>query len=209
MARDLILGGCSYAIFSLLTAHPFLNMDLRSIPMNAQDITNWLTAALAVATVWLGVETRRMAITAKASIELETRPYLSFRGFHIKIGTLQDISTQNRGGLRIGLRLFNPGKVLVTYKVESMIVSVNGAEAADPKFETMSGVIHPTEEILFFYPVIGTPSPLKAPATAEVKFRIAYWSIPAEKKTLTANVQVLLTSETDHEWTYIEGPDYT
>ncbi len=176
--------------------------------MNAQDITNWITAALAVATVWLGAETRKMAVTAKASIELESRPYLSFRGFFVKIGTLQDFSAQDKGALRIGLRLFNPGKVLVTYNVESMLVSINGSTIVNPTFDTTGGIIHPTEETFFFHPVIASSSPMKAPATIEIQYHIAYWTVPTDKKILTAKVRLLLTSETDHEWTYIEGPHY-
>jgi len=177
--------------------------------MESQDITNWLTAGLAIATVWLGAETRRMAVAAKASIDLEGRPYLSFRGCFIKIGTLQDLSAQSTGAFRVGLRLFNPGKVLVTYKVESMQVSVNGTPMTNPHFETTGGVIHPSDEMIFFYPIIATETPLATPATAEVQYCISYWAIPAEMKTLTAKVQVLITSLTDHEWIFLEGPHYT
>jgi len=208
MTRDLVAGACSYAIFFLIAAHPFLDIQVGTHKMEAQEITNWLTAALAVATVWLGAETRRMAVAAKASIDLESQPYLSFRGFLIKIGTFQDFSNQNTGAFRLGLRLLNPGKVLVTYEVSSMLVSVNGTTAPNPRFDTMGGVIHPSDEMLFFYPIIATAIPLKTPATAEAEFRINYWAIPTEKKSLTAKVRVLLTSETDHEWTYLEGPHY-
>lgn len=208
MARGWVAGAYSYGVFFLIVAHPFLNIKSLDDTMNAQEITNLLTAALAVATVWLGAETRKMAVAAKASIELEARPYLSFRGFYVKIGTLQELSSQNTGALRIGLRLFNPGKVLVTYKVESMLVSINSTTTANPTFDTTGSVIHPAEETLFFYPVIGSLSPLKAPATLEILYRIAYWTVPADKKVLTAKVRLLLTSETDHEWIYLEGPHY-
>ena len=176
--------------------------------MNAQDITNLLTAGLAIATVWLGLETRRMAVAAKASIDLESRPYLSFRGFLIKTGIFQDFSPQSKGAFRIGLRLFNPGKVLISYSVKNMDVSVNDIVATNPHFETTGGVIHPTEELIFFYPIITSLTPIKAPAVAEVKFSINYWATPNEIKNLNSSVRVLITSDNDHEWTYTDGPNY-
>jgi hypothetical protein len=176
--------------------------------MEAQDITNLLTVGLAVATVWLAAETRKMAVAARASIDLESRPYLAFRGFYVNIGALHDVSTQNAGAFRIGLRLANPGKVLVTYEVESMSVSLAGNPAPDPHFDTSSGVIHPGEETTFFYPVIATTTPVTAPSEAVVEYAIRYWAVPTERKSMRARVRLLLTSATTHEWIYLEGPHY-
>ncbi len=176
--------------------------------MEAQDITNLLTAGLAVATVWLGAETRKMAVAAKASIGLESRPYLAFRGIYVKIGTLQDFSAKNAGAFHVGLRLANPGKVLITYEVESMSVTLMGNPSAKPHFDTTSGVIHPAEEITFFYPVIATTAPITAPSEIVVDYAVSYWAVATERKSTRAKVRLLLTSATDHEWTYLDGPHY-
>lgn len=177
--------------------------------MEPQDITNWLTAGLAVATVWLGAETRKMAVAAKASIDLESRPYLAFRGFDVNIGALHDVSAKNAGAFRVGLRLANPGKVLITYEVESMLVSLPGIPSAIPHFDTFSGVIHPADETTFFYPVIATTTPITAPSEAVVDFVVCYWAVATERKSMRAKVKLLLTSATAHEWTYLDGPRYT
>lgn len=203
-----ILGACSYVIFGLMAVHPFIDFHSSLTNMEAQDITNWLTAGLAVATVWLGAETRKMAVAAKASIELESRPYLAFRGLYVNIGTLQDVSTQKAGAFRIGLRLANPGKVLITYKVDSMLVSLAGNPAANPHFDTTSGVIHPADETTFFYPVIATTTSITAPSEAVVEYAVSYWAIETERKSMRAKVRLLITSATTHEWIYLDGPHY-
>jgi hypothetical protein len=177
--------------------------------MEAQTITNLLTAGLGVATVWLAIETRRMAVAAKSSIDLESHPYLSLRGLFIKPGTIRDLTTSEAGALRIGLRLFNPGKTLVTYNVDSISVSLNGMSSDTPRFETTGGVIHPSEETIFFYPVIRSAVPIQAPSEGEIAFSITYWSVITEKKKLKGKIKYLITSATDHEWVYLEGPNYT
>jgi hypothetical protein len=119
--------------------------------MGAQTITNWLTLILAISTVWLAVETRRMSVAAMRSIELETRPYLSFRGLYLSFAKITELtSPTDMPALRLGLRLFNPGKVLVDYQMEEFKVSFANSNPTNPTFETTGGAIHPSTETIFF-----------------------------------------------------------
>jgi hypothetical protein len=178
--------------------------------MNAQEITNFLTAAVAIATVWLGFETRKMAAIAKESIALESCAYLSFRGFYIKIGDIINSDTSLTGALRLGLRLCNPGKVLVRYHVELFNISQFNSKLESPTFDTSDGVIHPSEETLFFYPVIvASQNNITPPTAFEVDYQISYWTIPSDKKTLRAKINLNLIGGVDHEWVYIDGPNYS
>jgi hypothetical protein len=163
---------------------------------------------MAAATVWLAVETRRMAVATKASIDLLGRPYLAFRGVYLNIGSLLNSPVGHAGAIRLGVRLYNPGKVLVYYHVPQMTASFGGHVAADLTFDSRGGVIHPEEEITYFYPLISSPLPLVAPAEGQVEFQVSFWSVPTERKTLRAKLRVTLTSATTHEWKFLEGPSY-
>src|SRR6266446_6572650 len=115
--------------------------------MDAQIVTNWLTAALGAATVWMAFETRRMASAAKESIELESRAYFAFRGIDLKLAQVLDPSTKNPvPGVRVALRLGNPGKVLVRYHVNSIACSLTFPSGDMTKLATKGGVVFPGEE---------------------------------------------------------------
>ena len=176
--------------------------------MDAQTLLNLLTAALAVATVWLAISTQRMAAAAKASVDLAAHPYLSIRGTYVSLGALRDLSAVHSGATRLGIRLFNPGKVRVTYQIDQIIASIGGHTVDTPKFETTSGVVHPDEETTYFFPVIPSPKPIQSPAEGEIAVTISFWSIPTEKQSLKAKLRVFVTSPTNHEWLFLEGPVY-
>jgi hypothetical protein len=177
--------------------------------MDAQTIANWLTFGFGIATVWMAVETRRMSMAAMRSIELETRPYLAFRGLNLSFAKLSDLaSSTETPALHLGLRLFNPGKVLVSYQVEFFTVSFTGDTLASPKFETTGGVIHPSEETLFFYPWLpfrGQPNALGA---GEVAFTISFRSTENQQSRVKAKLSFTIKTGNDHEWLFIEGPVY-
>jgi len=176
--------------------------------MDAQTLTNVLTAGMAAATVWLAIETRKMAVATKATLDLSTRPYLAFHGIALTIGTLQNPGTHSTGAVRMGVRLRNPGKVLIYYHVPNISASFQGHGALALTFDSRGGVLHPEEEVTYFYPLIATPQPPTAPALGSIEFQISFWSAPTERKTLRAKLNVQLTSATSHEWNFIEGPSY-
>ena len=69
--------------------------------------------------------------------------------------------------------MFNPGKVRVTYQIDQIIASIGGHTVDTPKFETTSGVVHPDEETIFFFPLIPSPKPIQAPAEGEISVTIS------------------------------------
>lgn len=176
--------------------------------MTAQEIANLLTAGLGVATVWLAIETRRMATAAKAAIDLAAQPYLSLRGTYLNLGKLRDLSAANQGATRIGVHLYNPGKVLVRYDVVEMAASMAGNTESNPVFDNTKGVLHPDEQITYFYPLIKTPQQIQAPTEGEVSIRVQYWAVETAKKLVSGKYRILVTSQNTHEWVLIEGPNY-
>ena len=179
--------------------------------MDTQTVANWLTFGFGIATVWMAVETRRMSVAAMRSIELETRPYLAFRGLYLSFAKLANLaSSTETPALRLGLRLFNPGKVLVSYQVQSLAVSFAGNVPTTPTFETTGGVIHPNEETLFFYPWLpfaGQPNTLGA---GEVAFTISFRSTENQQSRVKGKLTFTVKSPdgSDFEWVFIEGPVY-
>jgi hypothetical protein len=208
-AGNIKLGLCSYIIFSSIAAYPFVDFSQLGLLMNAQEWGNLIAAGVALATLWLGFETMRMSKAARASIDLATKPYLSLRGFFINIGMLHQTSIPNQHAFRIGLRLFSPSKVQIHYEVQSMLVTLNGLAATNPHFDTTKFVLHPDEEMLFFYPLIISGVPITTPAIADVEFRLNFWAVPEEMKSLDGKIRVDITSNATHEWHYLEGPNYS
>jgi hypothetical protein len=176
--------------------------------MEPQDITNLFTAGLGLATVWLAFETHRMATASKAAVVAAAQPFLSLRGTYVNLAKLQDLSAKNQGATRLGVRLCNPGRVLVKYKVVEMTASMSGHTVPAPAFETTGGVLHPDEEVTYFFPLIITSQPIQPPATGEIGLRIQFWTVESARKSLTAKLRISVTSQTTHEWMFLEGPTY-
>ncbi|MBI5438315.1 MAG: hypothetical protein HY936_05125 [Nitrosomonadales bacterium] len=179
--------------------------------MDAQTVANWLTFGLGIATVWMAVETRRMSTAAMSSIELETRPYLAFRGLYLSFAKLANLASSTESpALRVGLRLFNPGKVLVNYQVEFLFVSFAGSSPASPTFETTGGVIHPGEETIFFYPWLPFTGQPNALGAGEVAFTIAFRSTEHQHSRVKGKLTFTVKSQdgSDFEWVFKEGPIY-
>lgn len=183
-------------------------LHARPTLMTVQEIANLLTAGLGAATVWLAIETRRMATASKAAIDLAVQPYLSLRGTTLSLGKLQDLSALNQGATRIGVRLYNPGKVLIKYDVVEMTASIAGLTESNPIFYNTKGVLHPDEEIAHLYPLIKSSKQILAPTEGEVWIRVQFWSVEARKKSVTAKYQLNVTSQNNHEWLLLEGPTY-
>jgi hypothetical protein len=79
--------------------------------MDAQTVANWLTFGFGIATVWMAFETRRMSTAAMSSIELETRPYLAFRGLYLSFTKLTNLTSSTESpALRLGCDYLTPAK---------------------------------------------------------------------------------------------------
>lgn len=183
--------------------------------LDAQDVTNFLTLALATATVWLAVATQKMASATKEAVTLQSRPYLSFDGVSLGIGRTDNLVTAAKAGIaRPALLLSNPGQVLVTYEVEELAVTFAGASIAAPHFYTRGGVIQPKGNAQFYYPAMQLPEDLKPGQSGDIAFRIAFWTTQHEVHRLSAKVCYTLNSVEPGtpgavEWLYLDGPSYT
>jgi len=179
--------------------------------MDSQDVTNLLTLGLGAATVWLGFETRRVAIATKESVELQSLPYLALSGLEATVGTRINLVTglEDRA-VRLGLRLSNPGQVLINYEVESIEVVFADAVAQNPQFETRGGVIHPKAETIFYYPWIFAAVPLRPGLNGEVRFRINFWSSLLRVNHVASRLRYTLQGNdlSRIEWLYLDGPSY-
>lgn len=179
--------------------------------MDTQTLMNILTAGLAVATVWLAIETRRMASAAKAQVDLQSQPFLSFRGVDIisvNAANLSNGHSQPAFGLR--LRLGNPGQVLVSYNVEDIHSSLTDQALTPSSFKTTGGVIHPSEETLFILPFAINAASTLLPLI-DIEFTISYWAVPTKYYWIKAKVQVQVISlnPLNWQWVFISGPTYT
>jgi len=170
-----------------------------------------LTLALAIATVWLALETRRMARATRDLVELQGRPYLALAGLQLTLAPALSLLTEDQGTMaRLALQLSNPGQVLVTYEVDDIEVTFEGVKIQKPAFDNRGGVVHPKEEALFFYPAITTPSPLRPGVKGEVRFKMRFWSTPHREHYLDARLRYQVTSIDPGriEWLFLEGPRY-
>lgn len=179
--------------------------------MDAQTLTNLLTAAMSAATVWLAVETRRMALASKASIDLETKPYLALRGVDLKLAQLANpVAGEPMPGLRTALRLGNPGKVLVSYHVNSITCSHSFPGGDMSQFATKGGVIFPGEETLFVLPFAPLPANSNIAPKGEIQFNLSFWAGSSERQRVAAKIRFEVTraDPLDWQWVFLEGPSY-
>lgn len=179
--------------------------------VDAQTVTNLLTAAMAGATVWLAVETRRMAKAAQASIDLQARPYLAFRGFDLKLAHILDPQTNTSvPGIRVALKLGNPGRVLITYHMNSITCSLTFQTGDMTKMATKGGVIFPEQETLFLLPFAPLQQTGNIAPFSDVKFDLSFWAADRQRQRLCAKVrlEVLASQPLDWQWVFLEGPSY-
>jgi hypothetical protein len=179
--------------------------------MDAQDITNLLTLGLGGATVWLGWETRRMAIATRESVELQSRPYLAFAALDYSIGKARNLATaRDDDAVRIGLKLSNPGQVLIQYEVEELLVQFEGRTVDHPQFDSRRGYIHPKTEAIFRFPWIFLASAPRPGQGGEVTFKVNYWATLHRIGHATARLRYSIQGPdlSRIEWHFLEGPTY-
>jgi hypothetical protein len=168
------------------------------------------TLALAAGTFWLARETRQMAASTKQMLELEAQPHLGLR--EIQIGHENPPSIAPAVMAQIGLRLWNPGKVLVQFRVDSITASINGhVPPQGAKFSNRGGVIHPGGETTFFYPPIVVSAPLPSPSIGRVQYELAYWAVRGEEHSFKAalDLTIRFPPNPNCTWVFTSGPDYS
>jgi hypothetical protein len=174
------------------------------------DPITLLTGALSIATVWLAIATQRMATAAKASIELESRPYLAIENMYYEVDQVLNVgSAAPRLFLRAALRLQNPGRVLVHYAVPSLTWEY-AAQSGSTGGSELGGVIHPGQNTLFWFaaiPISGEPNRLGG---GHLTVTIDFWSTRFQRMQCRAKLQFVVKSPdaSRHEWVFLEGPEY-
>jgi hypothetical protein len=170
-----------------------------------------LTLLLGVAIVWLAIATSRMASATQQAVLLEGEPHLALET--VSWGASPDPAPPahpQRWHFSVDLQLRNPGKVLVNYRVDSLNLFINGnLYRSHRPILNWGGVIHPGTGSTFFYPYVVVPMPVNNPTDAQVSYKITYWAVDSEKRTLTARIQSdLPLTGGPIRFIYTEGPTY-
>jgi hypothetical protein len=119
------------------------------------SILGAVTSTIATAvTAWMAVETRRMAVVARRSVELEHAPLLGISDLRINVGVMGGTEVPVGHGailsVHVGVVLLNAGRVPVTYKMKSMAATFQGAEPQAGEFLSRAGLILPGSSTVFW-----------------------------------------------------------
>ena len=175
------------------------------------DVLGWLTGLLALATFWLAWTTREMAAATKQMAALESQPHLAVKDVVLKPGIATGPERQNPF-VNIELKLTNPGKVLVRYRMASFDVEIH-AKTVPPNSVMLNrgGVIHPGVETTFLFPSIQLPYDVPSPIEGKLELDIRYWAIVGEEQFMKATIvlRIHLAPNFDYRWFYSSGPMYS
>jgi hypothetical protein len=145
---------------------------LRHIELTPELIIAIATAALAFATAWMAWETRSTAETAAKALALEQMPILGFRD--LKIQTTSGMPTTLES-IRVGIELFNAGRVPVKFKVKSISVALANQLTSTGEFASSGGRVLPGASTIFWHPTLTFKPALSTfPANGNVRFDYEY-----------------------------------
>ena len=182
-------------------------------PEQINTVIAIFTVLLAISTVWLAIATWRMASVTKDSFDLESRPYVVFKGFIFKFfrkKTSDEQRADSKAAVRIGLILSNPGRVLVKYVMKTIRITFSGVTLDKPQFQLMGGTIFPNDETVFWYGTIKDIKITEMPKQGIVEYEIEYFSIAKKRKFTskrTIEYTILSIEPFDIEWLYLEEKD--
>jgi len=132
------------------------------------------TVILALVTAWMAVETRRMARAAKKTVELEQMPILGFRDLKLEAGK-QAGQQPTLASLRVGMEVFNAGRVPVKYKVKSFSVMFANQGTSSGQFLSRGSRVLPGSSTIFWHPALSLNPPVSTfPAVGQVRFEYEY-----------------------------------
>lgn len=168
-------------------------------------ITDWITALttiiLAVITGYYAIVTHRILKYQKDITELELRPFLKMEtiivNFYVNRKNKEDIES-----IQLGVRLKNPSRVLLKYKINSIIASIEKATIDNPRFENDGGYVYPDQITDFTYEAINDFDKSKEVLCAEIKYELEYYS--TEKKKYKSirhyKVNIFLGEKNNPKW---------
>jgi hypothetical protein len=138
-----------------------------------ESVSNWHIFAVIVSTVaaavtaWMAFETRRMAKAANKALELERMPILGLKDLKVEISTKKkkgDDAEEDEyvlTGVRVGLELFNAGRVPVRYTVNSLAVSFANRVPESEKYLSRSGQVLSGGSTIFWHCGIPLDPPIE------------------------------------------------
>jgi hypothetical protein len=141
-----------------------------------------VSAIATCVTAWMAVETRRMATAAAATLEIERSPLLGFRDLRVEVTPdipnqidASDPSQTNLTAIRVGVELFNAGRVPARYRMRSFRVTFAGRTTDSGTYISRSGRVLPGGSALFWHPIFPLDPPvMKFPTTGRARFEFEY-----------------------------------
>ena len=164
------------------------------------------TGLLAVATFVVARVTKDLAETTKKAVLLESEPQL--RLDEVLVGHDPDAPPDPINGIstQMQLRLWNPGKVRISYDAEYVADEINGISGFSG--QGPRGIIHPGGKEIVRLSLIALPAPVPVPSHGKIQFRISYRAAGGTAETLraTLGVDVRFPPKSGCPWVYSDGP---
>jgi hypothetical protein len=140
------------------------------------------TCGAAVVTAWMAVETRRMANAAGHTVDFESMPILGIRDIRVEVTPCNEVKIDETktaptaiSGVRVGIELYNAGRVPIRYGVKAIQVTFSGRTIDSPHFLSRSARILPGSSVIFWHPTLPLDPPISSfPAKGRVHCEFEY-----------------------------------
>jgi len=133
------------------------------------------TLILALFTAWMAYETRRTAAAATKALEFEQIPILGLRDLKIDVGSRRPDQVARIPSIRVGIELFNSGRVPVKYKVKFLSVTFANQSVRTSEISSRGGRVLPGASTIFWQPTSPLDPPVSTfPANGQVRFEYDY-----------------------------------
>lgn len=153
--------------------------------MDSQTFTTIISTCAVVFTAWMAYETRKMAKISNEAFKLEKTPILGVKDILVEVPAIEETDQQNKGNnlqilkwIRVGVVLFNAGRVPLQYKVDKCEVSFVQRIADSEKYLSKGSIILPGSSASFWHPGITLSPPIeKFPNNGRIKIALSYSDI--------------------------------
>ena len=140
-------------------------------------ITDWMTSIttiiLAIITAYYAITNHRMMSFQRKIFEFENRPFLAFDCITMHLYKKNE-SEDNKVGIQFGLRLKNVGKVIIQYKVNKIICSIDNKTLHHPNLVNSGGFIYPTQTTDYSYDTFWDTDISEPVITGMLEYQIEY-----------------------------------
>ena len=159
------------------------------------------------------VRKQREALQQQIDGLLET-PMIDFGGFTVK--PLLHRDNPSLANIDVALQFDNISPARLRYEVESLSVEIVGKTASNPTFDNRGGIILPTRQGTFLYPMISDVDISNSPLLGSIEYTIKYVTIPEmrkfrQRRKLALHIYPPKDPASGGNWyvryTYLETPD--